>query len=75
MEMSTITIPVDKETARIYNDASDEERRKMRLLVKLSLQDFIHSTRSLDEIMDEASEEAERNGLTPEILESILNDE
>ncbi len=75
MEMTIIPIPLDKETARIYNDASEEEQRKIRLLVKLFLKDFINSARPIEEIMDEASDEAERNGLTPEILESILNDE
>ncbi|MBI4674595.1 MAG: hypothetical protein HY741_23365 [Chloroflexi bacterium] len=75
MEMTMITIPLDKETARIYNSASEEEQRKMQLLMRLFLKDFIISARPLDEIMDEASDEAERNGLTPEILDSILNDE
>jgi hypothetical protein len=75
MEMTMVTIPLDKETARIYNDASEEEQRKIQLLMRLFLKDFIISSRPLEEIMDEASDEAERNGLTPEILESILNDE
>lgn len=75
MEMTMITIPLDRETARIYNDASTEEQRKIQLLMRLFLKDFIVSARPLAEIMDEASDEAERKGLTPEILDSILNDE
>jgi hypothetical protein len=75
MTTPTITIPVDTETAQIYNEASEEEQQKIQLLMKVFLKDFILPSRSLDEIMDEASDEAERNGLTPEILESILNDE
>jgi hypothetical protein len=75
MEITTISIPLDKETARIYNSASEEEQRKIQLLMRLFLKDFIRPARPVGEIMDEASDEAERNGLTPEILASILNDE
>jgi len=38
---------------------------------------FFHQMvrKSLEEIMQEASEQARRNGLTPEILEELLKDE
>lgn len=75
MEITMVTIPLDTETARRYNDASEEEQDRIQFLMKLFLKDLILSARPLDEIMDEASDEADRNGLTPEILESILNDE
>lgn len=74
MEMTLITIPLDKETARIYNDASEEEKRKIQFLVGLFFKDFILSPRPLAEIMDEVSDEAEKRGLTPEILNSILRE-
>lgn len=75
MEMTMVTIPLDKETARIYNEASDEEQHKIQLLMKLFLKDFIVSSRPIGEIMDEASDQAQKNGLTPEILETILDGE
>jgi hypothetical protein len=73
MGIGTINIPLDAETAQIYSGASEEQRRKMRLLVSLWLRDFMVSPRPLDEIMDEASKMAESQGLTPETLESLLN--
>jgi hypothetical protein len=75
VEPATISIPVDSETAKLYENASEEDQRKLRLLMSLWLHNFISSPRPLGVIMDEASEIAEQNGLTPEILESILNAE
>ncbi len=75
MELETITIPLDTETARIYNGASEEDQRKIQLLMKLFLRDFVGLARSLNEIMDEIGQKAEERGLTPEILEQLLKDE
>lgn len=71
-----ITIAVDSELAEIYRTASDQERRKLDLLINLYLRQAIKPgpKRSIFEIMDETSREAERRGLTPEILQSILDD-
>jgi hypothetical protein len=38
---AVITIPVDAQTARIYAAASDEERRRMQLLLRLQLRAWI----------------------------------
>ena len=40
-----------------------------------TLNRLISNRRSLEEIMEEASEQARKNGLTPEILEELLKDE
>lgn len=45
----------------------------MRLLLTLWLREFALTSRPLSEIMDAISDKAEARGLTPEILESILN--
>ena len=72
---ATISIKVDEDTARAFATASDQQRRKWELLLSLQLQDLIESpARPLKELMDEIGYEAQANGMTPEILESILNE-
>jgi hypothetical protein len=74
MTPPTISIPVDPETARAFAAASDEERRKLQLLLRLRLRELTtRPSRSLKEIMDEIGRDAEARGLTPEILESLLH--
>jgi hypothetical protein len=55
--------------------ASDEDRRKLDLLLSLRLQDVTQSAESLKDVMREISRRAQQRGLTPEILDSILRDE
>ena len=45
----------------------------MRLLLSLWLREFAVSPKPLDAVMDEISEKAEARGMTPEVLESLLN--
>ena len=76
--MSTvpITIRVDAEAAKAFAAASPEERKKIELLLSIHLKDItLRTPRTLREVMDEMGAKAARNGLTPEILESILRDE
>ena len=69
-----ITVSVDPEVAEFYRSASDAERRKLDLLVSLRLRDAAVDGKSLEEVMDEISINAQRRGLTPEILKSILDE-
>ena len=73
MTIANITIPVDTQTAQIYTKASSEDKRKLRVLLSLWLREFAASPRPLKVIMDEVSDKAQARGLTPEILESLLN--
>ena len=76
MSAATISIDVDPETARFFSKASEEERRKLQLLLKARLRDLtVTPSRSLTQIMDEIGQEAEACGLTPEILESLVHGE
>ena len=76
METTPITIEVDTEAAKIYAAATPEEQWKMQVLLSLRLRDLtIKPRRSLREVMDDMSREAQAKGLTPEILESILRGE
>ncbi len=70
---SRITIPVDGDTARFYERASSEEKKKLRVLLSLWIREFAASPHPLNVLMDEISDKAQARGLTPEILESLLN--
>jgi len=75
MEMKTIQIRVSEKIAERFAAASQEERYKIEALLSLQLGDLIDPGRSLEETMDSMSKYAQAQGLTPEMLESILNDE
>ena len=70
-----ITVSVDADVADAYRAVSDEDRRKLDLLVNLRLREVTHSERTLRDIMRDISDSAQRRGLTPELLQSILNEE
>jgi len=69
-----ITICVDSEVAAAYRGASEDERRKLDLLVNLRLRDATKSKTSLEKVMREISRNAQQRGLTPEILRSLLDE-
>jgi hypothetical protein len=73
-QTDTITVTVDSEVAEKYRSASDMDRRRMDLLVNLHLRDLMGPRRPLEETMQELSREAQERGLTPEILQSILDE-
>ena len=71
-----ITISVDADLAEIYRSASESERRKLDLLINLRLRAVLtRPKKSLSTLMDEISHKAQQRGLTPEILQSILDEE
>jgi hypothetical protein len=74
MQTEEITIRVDPETARAYRAASEQQRRKLDLLLTLRLHDALRPSGSLKELMRDISRKAQARGLTPEILESILDE-
>lgn len=74
METQSITIRVDAEVAQAYELASEDERRKLDILLSLKLREVTSNQRSLLEVMDDISRKARQRGLTLEILESILNE-
>lgn len=74
MPTEEITIRVDPAAAKAYRAASEQQRRKYDLLLSLKLQDVLRPSASLTEVMSEISRKAQERGLTPEILEAILNE-
>jgi hypothetical protein len=75
MEIQEITIRVTPEAAHIYQSASEQERRKLDALLSLRLSEVAKPSRPLEQIIREASEEAEARGLTLEILKEILDEQ
>lgn len=74
METESITIRVSPEAARVYNTATTEQQRKLEVLLSLKLTEVARTARPLEEILEEISREAQARGLTPEVLESLLNE-
>jgi hypothetical protein len=73
--MSKISIEVSPETAEAYQSASLEEKERVRILVDLLMKKPSEDDSDfLGKLMDEISDRAEARGLTPEILESLLNE-
>lgn len=76
MSAESISITVDADAARTFCQAPPEERRKMEILLGLRLRELTSKdARSLKEIMDEIGAQSEINGLTAEMVESMLRDE
>ena len=71
--MPKITIEVDNEIAKAYREAAPEKQQKISMFLNVMLKKAIRP-KPLLEVMEEASKQAIANGMTPEILESILND-
>lgn len=74
MSTKTILIRVDDQAARSYESASEAERRKLDALLSLRLREVTKPGQSLETIMSEISQKAQQRGLTPDILESLLDE-
>ena len=73
MANPTITIPLDPQTARAYDSAAPEEKRKFQALLSLWLRELAAGEYpSLQQILDEVGRKATARGLTPEMLDSLL---
>lgn len=69
--MKTITLEVSDPVAEKIARMSPKEKNA----IAETLNRLISNRRSLEEIMEEASKQARKNGLTPEILEELFKDE
>ena len=73
MPNPTITIPRDPQTARAYDSAAPEEKRKIQALLSLWLRELAAGQYpSVQEVLDEVGRKAKARGLTPEVLDSLL---
>jgi hypothetical protein len=79
-QLQEITIKVPVEIAQVYQNMPQLEQEEIQLKVNETISFELAKRRQkaiakLSQIMDQASDEAETNGLNPEILEEILADE
>jgi hypothetical protein len=72
--METITLQVEQEIAQAYRDSDRQKQEKINSIIKLFLTPEF-TEKSLSEVMEKIADQAEKRGLTPELLEEILNDE
>ena len=73
MANSSITIPLDAQTAQAYDSAGPEQKRKIQALLGLWLRELAAGEYpSLQQVLDDAGRKAKDRGLTPEILDSLL---
>jgi len=74
-----ITIKVPSSVAEAYRNATEEERSQIEariaVLLKSSMTCRQEAIAKLRQTMDEIGRRAVERGLTPSILESILNDD
>ncbi len=70
-----INIKVTPEIAEAYQKSTEKEKQSLQTLIALFFhQDVTREMDFLGKIMNEISDRAVARGLTPEILESILNE-
>lgn len=68
-----ITIDIAPSYARIYRDASESDKEKLQALFEVWMHEYSNSSvESLKHLMDDISDNAQKRGLTPDILDSIL---
>lgn len=72
--MQTINIQVTPEAAKAFRTASPATRKKLELLLNLRLLEISRSRKPLEEVMREISRSAQAKGLTPELLDDLLED-
>ena len=75
MKTDEITVRVDAEAADAYRAASEEDRRKLEMLISLRLREATRDGGSLKEVMRRISQKAQERGLTGGALDPILHEE
>ena len=73
MQTETIRIEVDSAAANAYRSASEEDRRKLDILLSLRITEATSAGASLEDVMRDISRGARSRGMTPEVLQSILD--
>jgi hypothetical protein len=71
---SKIVLRVDPATARAYREAPAEAKERARSVFALTLRAREESLEETIAFFDEVARRAQARGLTPEILDDILND-
>lgn len=72
--MASIILQVDEEIKAAFEQANPETQKQLSHIVQLFLRENLYDKR-LTEVMAEILDEAQQRGLTPEILQDILDDD
>ena len=76
MPTENITLEIDAEAAQTFKSATPEEREKLQVLLGLWLKEFARANAaSLKDTMDEINRKALNEGLTPDILKTVFEEE
>ena len=75
--MERIVIEVDEATAKKWQESSSEIKKGIGNSFEILFDQVARETKiaEFEALLDKASDEAERNGLTEEILQKLLNEE
>jgi hypothetical protein len=75
--MEKININVSDELAEKWAKTSGAQKAKIEKFLEASVSDLLFkiNQKNFDELLEKAREEAERNGLSEDILEKILNED
>ncbi|MBI4947765.1 MAG: hypothetical protein HY840_15345 [Bacteroidetes bacterium] len=74
--MSHIIIEVDEQIARAFTQADKQQQRNISMVISSWLKKLVNtsSLNSYKQMLDAMSDEACKNGLTPEKLEHLLKE-
>jgi hypothetical protein len=72
--MTAISIQVDPDVAQAYNSFPAQRQQQIQLIFNLFLKRSLEEEK-LENIVADIRQEAQANGLTPEILENLLADD
>jgi hypothetical protein len=75
MATREISVRVSDRAARKYEEASEQERRKLDALLSMRLTEASRSIPPLEKIMSDLSRGAKANGLTEEKRQRILSED
>ena len=72
--MTTISLEIDSDVAKIYQDFTPQRQQQSQLLFNLILKRTLEED-TLENIVADIRKQAKTNGLTPEILEKLLEND
>jgi hypothetical protein len=72
--MTNITLQIDEDTAQAFQSSQPERKQQIQILINQWMRQAL-KINALQNTMDKISDEAVANGLTPEILQEIINEQ
>ncbi len=75
MEKQKITLEVPPDTARVFNRATPEQRRRAAQAVRFALLQPAQAADELERLLDDLAAQARAGNLTEDKLKDLLDDE